>query len=146
MNIQRRVSIHRYVRVCVCVYVHKVSRSYNTAVTEDDSAKPRLRFPVRERFRLYVYRYVAGLVHSTLDTYTVIFSPLEEREYQKLEEKAGTHCTQKKNWGNNRRRSKSVPRRGKKKTIFSFEIHLRIRYKLEKHVYHFSYVSWINTR
>lgn len=132
--------------MCVCVYVHKVSRSYNTAVTEDDSAKPRLRFPVRERFRLYVYRYVAGLVHSTLDTYTVIFSPLEEREYQKLEEKAGMHCTQKKNWGNNRRRSKSVPRRGKKKTIFSFEIHLRIRYKLEKHVYHFSYVSWINTR
>lgn len=91
--------------VCVCVYVHKVSRSYNTAVTEDDSAKPRLRFPVRERFRLYVYRYVAGLVHSTLDTYTVIFSPLEEREYQKLEEKAGMHCTQKKNWGNNRRRN-----------------------------------------
>lgn len=82
--------------VCACVYVHKVSRSYNTAVTEDDSAKPRLRFPVRERFRLYVYRYVAGLVHSTLDTYTVIFSPLEEREYQKLEEKAGMHCTQKK--------------------------------------------------
>lgn len=98
-------SIDTYVRVCVCMYEHKVSRSYNTAVTEDDSAKPRLRFPVRERFRLYVYRYVAGLVHSTLDTYTVIFSPLEEREYQKLEEKAGMHCTQKKNWGNNRRRN-----------------------------------------
>lgn len=94
-----------YVCVCVYVYVHKVSRSYNTAVTEDDSAKLRLRFPVRERFRLYVYRYVAGLVHSTLDTYTVIFSPLEEREYQKLEEKAGMHFTQKKNWGNNRRRN-----------------------------------------
>lgn len=120
--------------VCVCVYVHKVSRSYNTAVTEDDSAKPRLRFPVRERFRLYVYRYVAGLVHSTLDTYTVIFSPLEEREYQKLEEKAGMHCTQKKIGGTIDGGIKSVPRRGKKKTIFSLEIHLRIRYKLEKHV------------
>lgn len=39
----------------MCTYVESVvNREALTRYVEDDSAKPRLRFPTRERFQLYI--------------------------------------------------------------------------------------------
>lgn len=108
------------------MHVYKVSRSYNT---EDDSAKPRLRFPMRERLYTYIDTWQAQSIPPLI--LIPLYSARSKKEntsraYQKLEEKAGMYSIvvdtfikkRKKNWGNNRRRSKSVPRRKKKKNNF----------------------------
>lgn len=91
-----------------CMYtsacVYKVSWKLWHECMEDDSAKPRLRFPVRDGFRLYVYRYAVGLVHFALDTRTVRNSARSKKEntsraYQKNWEKAESDTFTKKKIG-----------------------------------------------